>query len=680
MAEKERNTGECQIQNSQIADEFLQNYTEQAAQKLPVFLQDGYSVLSCYYEQEEKSCYLLQKKETKEKYIVKCRKEREDRDSLQKEYEELGRLAERYPNLYQRAALHKADGYVYLLRTYIEGKNLEEYVAEDPYLRPERQLEILEEICQAVARLHAMDPVILHRDMKPQNLILDAGGHVHLIDFETAREYDGTKKKDTVFFGTEGSAAPEQYGYAQTDMRTDVFGIGKIAEYLYEEYQVGYDPLTEKRMQRIIKKATAFDPADRYQNVQALLLAIRNVRRQTERGENKWLKAVVAIESIVLLLVLAGVLFFWTGFQKTKNMEEEDYAAAIAERQIKQQDESAEDLSAQADSEEIVTLEGDPLLLQAIRETAGSNEVTKRMLSGITRIAVIGDQIYTEETPVEDLENIVYQDGFNGGMVNGGITDLSVLTNLPNLKEVFLCNQKISDISPLQELPIEGLYVCGNQIKDFSPVEKMQELSTLYLVDNPVGKMPQLSGCTKLTRLALCGNDYETLDFLQGSSVCNLYAMGIYVEDESFGVLLTMQSLTELYTGSEQKQFYEILPELTELRTLSLWGGNFGTDLTIVSKLVNLQNLFVNDEFVTSLSGIENLQRLEVFCMDGTNATNISPLTKLPRLQVVRLQGVPIVEFAPLFSCHSLQEVEADSSQKEKIEQLGDPVFMISVE
>lgn len=680
MAEKERNTGECQIQNSQIADEFLQNYTEQAAQKLPVFLQDGYSVLSCYYEQEEKSCYLLQKKETKEKYIVKCRKEREDRDSLQKEYEELGRLAERYPNLYQRAALHKADGYVYLLRTYIEGKNLEEYVAEDPYLRPERQLEILEEICQAVARLHAMDPVILHRDMKPQNLILDAGGHVHLIDFETAREYDGTKKKDTVFFGTEGSAAPEQYGYAQTDMRTDVFGIGKIAEYLYEEYQVGYDPLTEKRMQRIIKKATAFDPADRYQNVQALLLAIRNMRRQTERGENKWLKAVVAIESIVLLLVLAGALFFWTGFQKTKNMEEEDYAAAIAERQIKQQDESAEDLSAQADSEEIVTLEGDPLLLQAIRETAGSNEVTKRMLSGITRIAVIGDQIYTEETPVEDLENIVYQDGFNDGMVNGGITDLSVLTNLPNLKEVFLCNQKISDISSLQELPIEGLYVCGNQIKDFSPVEKMQELSTLYLVDNPVGKMPQLSGCTKLTRLALCGNDYETLDFLQGSSVCNLYAMGIYVEDESFGVLSTMQSLTELYTGSEQKQFYEILPELTELRTLSLWGGNFGTDLTIVSKLVNLQNLFVNDEFVISLSGIENLQRLEVFCMDGTNATDISPLTKLPRLQVVRLQGVPIVEFAPLFSCHSLQEVEADSSQKEKIEQLGDPVFMISVE
>ena len=55
-------------------------------------------------------------------------------------------------------------------------------------------------------------------------------------------------------------------------------------------------------------------------------------------------------------------------------------------------------------------------------------------------------------------------------------------------------------------------------------------------------------------------------------------------------------------------------------------------------------------------------------------------MTKLPRLQVVRLQGVPIVEFAPLFSCHSLQEVAADSRQKEKIEQLGDPVFMISVE
>ncbi|MBU5430263.1 protein kinase [Kineothrix sp. MSJ-39] len=680
MAEKERNTGERQIQNSQIADEFLQNYTEQAAQKLPVFLQDGYSVLSCYYAQEEKSCYLLQKKETQEKYIVKCRKEREDRDSLQKEYEELGRLAERYPNLYQRATLHKADGYVYLLRAYMEGKNLEEYVAEDPYLKPERQLEILEEICQAVARLHAMDPVILHRDMKPQNLILDAGGHVHLIDFETAREYDGTKKKDTVFFGTEGSAAPEQYGYAQTDVRTDVFGIGKIAEYLYEEYQVGYDPLTEKRLQRIIKKATAFDPADRYQNVQALLLAFRSARRQTERGENKWLKAALAIESIVLLLVLAGALFFRTGFQKTENTKAEDYVTALAEGQAVQQDETAEDPSAQADPDEIVTLEGDPLLLQAIRETAGSDEVTKGMLSDITRIAVIGDQIYTEETPVEDLENLVYQDGFNDRMVNGGITDLSVLTNLPNLKEVFLCNQKITDISPLQELSIEGLYVCGNQIEDFSPVEKMQELTTLYLVDNPVRKVPQLSGCTKLTRLALCGNNYETLDFLEDSSICNLYAMGIYVEDESFGVLSTMQSLTELYTGAEQKNFYEEIPNLTELRMLSLWGGYFGTDLQIVSGLENLQNLFVNEGRVNSLAGIEHLQRLEVLCMDGTNATDISPLAKLPRLQVVRLQGVPIEEFTPLFSCQSLQEVGADSSQKEKIEQLGDPTFVISVE
>ena len=94
-------------------------------------------------------------------------------------------------------------------------------------------------------------------------------------------------------------------------------------------------------MQRIIKKATAFDPADRYQNVQALLLAIRNLRSKTERGENKWLKAVVAIESIVLVLVLAGAIFWGTGFQKTKNTEEEDYAAVIAERQIKQQDESA---------------------------------------------------------------------------------------------------------------------------------------------------------------------------------------------------------------------------------------------------------------------------------------------------------------------------------------------------
>lgn len=65
MAEKERNTGECQIQNSQIADEFLQNYTEQAAQKLPVFYRTGILCFPVIMSRRRRAAICCRKKRQK---------------------------------------------------------------------------------------------------------------------------------------------------------------------------------------------------------------------------------------------------------------------------------------------------------------------------------------------------------------------------------------------------------------------------------------------------------------------------------------------------------------------------------------------------------------------------------------------------------------------------------------
>ncbi len=72
-------------------------------------------------------------------------------------------------------------------------------------------------MCDILNYLHSQNPPIIHRDIKPQNVIVDERGRVTLIDFGISRMYDAGARADTLCFGTRHYAAPEQYGFAQTD-------------------------------------------------------------------------------------------------------------------------------------------------------------------------------------------------------------------------------------------------------------------------------------------------------------------------------------------------------------------------------------------------------------------------------------------------------------------------------
>ena len=87
---------------------------------------------------------------------------------------------------------------------------------------------------KAMKALHTSDPVIIHRDIKPKNIIVRDDGSVALIDFGISRVYKKETASDTVISGTEGFAPPEKYGFMQTDLECirDVSYIGS----LYIEY------------------------------------------------------------------------------------------------------------------------------------------------------------------------------------------------------------------------------------------------------------------------------------------------------------------------------------------------------------------------------------------------------------------------------------------------------------
>lgn len=119
---------------------------------------------------------------------------------------------------------------VYLLMEYIRGKNLEDLREEQPNFRFPLKvaLSIMTPIVDALGYLHSQNPPIVHRDIKPDNIIVPLdGGAAVLVDFGTAKEFvqDGTT---TVFrHGSPGYAPIEQYSSgSRTNLRTDVYGLG----------------------------------------------------------------------------------------------------------------------------------------------------------------------------------------------------------------------------------------------------------------------------------------------------------------------------------------------------------------------------------------------------------------------------------------------------------------------
>lgn len=132
-------------------------------------------------------------------------------------YQRLMNLSHPYlPKLYE---VRSGPEETVVVEEYIEGCSI---VAAHP---TERQLrKWLLELCEVLHHLHQNQ--IVHRDIKPSNLLIGADGHIRLIDFDAAREEKPQAESDTRLIGTRGYAPPEQYGFAQTDGRADIYAMG----------------------------------------------------------------------------------------------------------------------------------------------------------------------------------------------------------------------------------------------------------------------------------------------------------------------------------------------------------------------------------------------------------------------------------------------------------------------
>lgn len=179
------------------------------------------------------------------------------------------------PRLPRVEATYELPDCVAVILDYVPGPTLEQVVAERGRLQQNEAVSLAQQICEAVQELHRLG--ILHRDLTPANILVADDG-AHIIDLGIARPLTDTanRNRDTTALGTYGFASPEQYGFAPTDVRSDIFSLGRILGFMltgvYPD-DTRYTPLLSDdlrvtpRLRAIVERATAFEPSARYQNV-----------------------------------------------------------------------------------------------------------------------------------------------------------------------------------------------------------------------------------------------------------------------------------------------------------------------------------------------------------------------------------------------------------------------------
>ncbi len=188
-----------------------------------------------------------------------------------------------HPALPRLFDILEQDGKLYMISNYIEGIPLDKKLEAEGRIAEEIVSEWAIQLCKALDYLHSLTPnPIIYRDMKPSNIILAANGTLKLIDFGIAREYKSHSGSDTVYIGTRGYAAPEQYGTGQTNAASDIYSLGVTLHHLLTgknptEPPFGLKPARyyveslSEEMEGIVLKCTRENADERYQSARELL-------------------------------------------------------------------------------------------------------------------------------------------------------------------------------------------------------------------------------------------------------------------------------------------------------------------------------------------------------------------------------------------------------------------------
>ena len=175
-------------------------------------------------------------------------------------YQKLRKIKSRYiPEIFR---MIEEDENFLVVEEYVSGRTLSEILLYEEFFHEDLAAQIMRQLCECLQELHAQN--IIHRDIKPSNIMLTRDNVIRLIDFSISRIVKEDSDTDTEFLGTRGYAPPEQYGFGQTDERSDIYSLGVTIKRILGKNYSGW-------LEKILERCTKIDPTNRYQNVDELL-------------------------------------------------------------------------------------------------------------------------------------------------------------------------------------------------------------------------------------------------------------------------------------------------------------------------------------------------------------------------------------------------------------------------
>lgn len=189
----------------------------------------------------------------------------------------------------------------YLIMDFIDGEDLRQRMERIGILPEDEVIHIGAAMCDALTYLHGRKPPVLHRDIKPGNVKIAPDGHIYLVDFGLAKIIQGNQATTTGARAmTPGYSPPEQYGTARTDARTDIYSLGATL-YAALTGVIPEDGLARamdnaqltpirrrnsnisRKLAVVIEKSMEIDPGDRYQNAEAMKVALLGTKSKTQQ-------------------------------------------------------------------------------------------------------------------------------------------------------------------------------------------------------------------------------------------------------------------------------------------------------------------------------------------------------------------------------------------------------------
>lgn len=272
-----------------------------------------YTINDLIYKSSNSEIYLVTSFEEEKIYTLKAIQKREGvrfhLDAI---------LKIKHPLIAPVIEIGETERYIYVIKPFVEGITLKKHVDKYGPMSEEIVRIIVNQLMDIFSYLHSMPTSIVYRDLKPENIIVYGNFSICLIDIETIRLINTESTSDTFFIGTTGYASPEQFGFSQTDIRTDIYTIGATLFYLLtgkapsikvtqNDSLFDTDVNVSNQMKEMITKCMKFNPDERFQSIHILEYAL-NKRKRILFGAkiNKRILTLLAICSAFIMVYYLG--------------------------------------------------------------------------------------------------------------------------------------------------------------------------------------------------------------------------------------------------------------------------------------------------------------------------------------------------------------------------------------